>query len=85
MQTRKTVLPGGVAAQGGVFVIVQSRTLQLCVLQGEAQGMHEMQPRAGVGAQPNDIAAVGRNFRLEKHYIEHMRTTQDASQGVQFT
>jgi hypothetical protein len=30
-----------------------------------------MQARAGVGAQPDDVAGIGRNFRFEQNHIDH--------------
>ena len=31
-----------------------------------------MEPGAAVGAQPNDIAGIGRNFGLEEDHVEHL-------------
>jgi len=30
-----------------------------------------MQPGAGIGAQPNDVARIGRNFRLVQGDVKH--------------
>ena len=56
-----------------LIVIVQSRSQQLLILQREAQRFHEMQRCACVGAEPNDVAGVRRNFRLIENDVEHVK------------
>lgn len=46
------------------FTVVEPRTSQSRLVQREAQRMNQMQVRAGIGAQTNHIAGVGRNLRL---------------------
>ena len=47
------------------IVIVQAGPLQTFVIQAKSQRLDQMQSGAGVGAQPNDIAGIRRDFRLE--------------------
>lgn len=56
--------------QGCVLVIVQAGASELLVAEVEAERLDQVQARAGVGAQANHIARVGRNFRLKQDDIE---------------
>src|SRR5690606_5323171 len=56
---------------GRVLVVVEPGPLQLPVVQPEAKGLDQMEPAAGVGAQTNDVAGVGRYLRLEQDDVEH--------------
>ncbi len=56
--------------QTRVFVIVQAGALELLVAEVKAQGLDQVQARAGIGAQADHIARVGRNFGLEQDDIE---------------
>jgi hypothetical protein len=49
----------------GCIHVIQPGTSQGALIQGESQGLDEMEPRARVRAQPDDVAGVGRNLRLE--------------------
>ena len=60
----------GVHRDIGEFVIVEAGAAQARVVELEAQRFDEMQPRAGVGAQANDVARVGRDLRLEEDDVE---------------
>lgn len=55
----------------GKFMIVQSCSQQLLILQRKAQRFHEMQPCARIGAQSYDVAGVRGNFRLKEYDVEH--------------
>jgi hypothetical protein len=51
-------------------VVIQARAAQLAVVHVEAQRPHQVQPCAGVGAQADRVAGVGRDFRLMKNDVE---------------
>jgi hypothetical protein len=57
--------------QVGVLVVIQARPAQLLVGDPEAQGLDQVQAAAGVGGQADDVAGVGRDFRLEQDDVEH--------------
>ena len=59
------------APHGGVLVIVEARALQQLVIHRKAQGLDQMQGTAGVGRQPNDVASIRRDFRLNQDDAEH--------------
>ena len=51
--------------------VVQPRALDRAVGNIKAEGLDEVQPRAGRGAGARDVAAVLRDLRLHKDDIEH--------------
>ena len=55
----------------GKFPVVEPRTLQLGVVELEAERLDKVQRHAGVRAQPDDIASVRRDFGLEQDEVEH--------------
>jgi len=59
----------------GVLMVVETGALQLFVFQGESERLDQMQPAAGVGAEADDIAGVGRDFRLVQDNIKHCMVT----------
>ena len=56
----------------GVFVVIQSGAAQLFVIQIKAERADQVQLRPAVGAQADDVAGVGRDFRLVKDYVKHL-------------
>jgi len=78
-------VPTGVRLQRGVFVIVEPGAAELFVIQRKTQRFNQVQGAAGIGAQADDVAGVGRNFGLDKNDVEHGsqggRSTED--QGVE--
>lgn len=56
--------------QGCVLVIVQAGAFELLVAEVEAERLDQVQARAGVGAQADHIARIGRNFWLKQDDIE---------------
>ena len=54
-------------------VVIESGSLQALVIQPEAQGLDQMQGRAGVRAEADGIAGIRRNLRLEQHDMKHRR------------
>lgn len=55
----------------GVFVIIQAGPAQALVRDVKTERLDEMQFGAGVGAQANDVARVGRDFRLIENDGKH--------------
>ncbi|MNN66136.1 hypothetical protein D3C81_1816930 [compost metagenome] len=60
-----------VALQGGVLVVVQPGAAQALVVQFEAEGFDQVQMAARVGAQPDNVAGIRRNFRLKQDDVKH--------------
>ena len=60
-----------VHGHGREFMIIQPRAAHLGVIDGKAQRFDEVQGAAGVGAQADDVAGVGRDFGLDKDDVEH--------------
>ena len=56
---------------GGVLVVVEAGAAQARVVEREAQRLDQVQPRAGVRAQADDVAGVGRDFGLVEDDVEH--------------
>src|ERR1700754_5306392 len=55
----------------GELVVIQSGAAQAGVVQLETKRSHQVQSRAGIGAQANDIARIGRNLRSEQDDVGH--------------
>jgi hypothetical protein len=58
--------------QFGVFMVIETGAAQLLVAQIESERLHQMQPTAGIGGQPDDIAGIRRDFRFNQDDFEHM-------------
>ena len=52
-------------------VVIEACAAQRFVLDLKAQRPHEVQRAARIGAQPDHVAGIRRNFGLEEHDIEH--------------
>ena len=50
--------------------VIESRALELFVVDGEAHRLDDMQARAGGGAGAGDIARILRDFRFNQNEIE---------------
>ena len=61
------------ALQGGILVVVEAGPAQAFVIHLEAQRFDQMQVAATVGAQPDNVAGIRRNFWLEKDDVKHAR------------
>jgi hypothetical protein len=61
------------AMQSGVLVIIESGPAQALVVEFEAQRLDQMQGAAAIGAQPDDVAGIRRNFWLKKDDVKHAR------------
>lgn len=57
--------------EAGPFMVIQSGAPQLSVTQIEPQWPDQMQLCTGVGAQTDDVAGIGGNFRLVENDLEH--------------
>ena len=53
--------------------VVEAGALQSLIINPEAQRSHQMQPCAGVGGQPDDVAGVGCDFRLVEDDVEQLK------------
>ena len=60
-----------VHGHGREFMIIQPRAAHLGVVDGKAHRFDEVQGAAGIGAQADDVAGVGRDFGLDKDDVEH--------------
>ena len=60
-----------VHGHGREFMIIQPCAAHLGVVDGKTQRFDEVQGAAGVGAQADDVAGVGRDFGLDKDDVEH--------------
>ena len=60
--------------------IVQPGPAQLAVVDRKAEWFYKVQFTPGVGAQPDDIACIGRNLRLVKN---HMKQISPVSGGFE--
>lgn len=63
----------GVTLERRVLVVIQARAAQTLVVQLEAQRLNQVQATAGVGAEPDNVAGIRRDFRLKKDYMKHAR------------
>ena len=50
--------------QAGEFVIVQPGAFHFARIERETERFDQVQIRTGIGAQPDDVARIGRDFRL---------------------
>lgn len=53
----------------GELVVIEPGPAEEPVVEVEAQGFDEVERRADVGAQPNDVARVGRNLGSDQHDV----------------
>ena len=61
----------GVSLERRVLMIIQPGAAQPFVVQLETQRFDQVQAATGVGAEPDNVAGIRRNFRLEKDYMKH--------------
>jgi len=55
------------------FMVIQPCPTQPLVIQFKAQRFDQVQLKAGVGTESNDIAGIRWNLRLVKHYMQHIK------------
>ena len=56
---------------GGELVVVEPGAAQVLVAEFEAEWFDEVELGAGVGAQADGVAGIGRNFRLVEDDGDH--------------
>lgn len=71
LEALRAVDPIVVHGEGGKFMIVQSGSYQLFIVQRESERLYKMQPGTRIGAETDDIAGVGRDFRLIENDVKH--------------
>ena len=54
----------------GQITIVETCAFQLPILEVEAERFDQMQPRAGVGTEPDDVAGVRRDLGPEQDDVK---------------
>ena len=57
--------------QPRVFVIVETGALELAIAQGEAERLDEVQFRARIRREADDVARVRRDFRVHQYDRNH--------------
>ena len=53
------------------LVIVEAGAPELFVFHREAERLDEVQPRAGVGGEADDVARVGRDLGVDENDVKH--------------
>ena len=46
------------------LVVVEPRSHKVLVVHGKPEGLNKVQFASGIGAQPDDVAGIGRNLRM---------------------
>ncbi len=54
-------------------MVIQAGTAQALVVQFEPQGLDQVQLAATIGAEPDNVARIGWNFRLKQDDVKHAR------------
>src|SRR5207237_10541858 len=70
-EARAAGAPGRMHANARELVIVEAGALQLPVVHRIAEGLDEVQARAGVGREPDYIAAVRRDLGVHEDDVNH--------------
>ena len=55
----------------GEFVVIQTGAFDPCVIPAEAERFDQMQARAGIGTQADDVAGILGDFRFVQNHIDH--------------
>lgn len=53
------------------LLVVEAGAAHCLARELEAERLHDVERRAAVGAQADDVAGIGRDLRLEEHDVEH--------------
>jgi hypothetical protein len=53
------------------LAVVQAGAAQFFIIQIKTQGLYQMESKAGIGAEANNIARIGGDFGLIEHYVKH--------------
>ncbi len=70
--SHQRVLERRVCPDARKLAVVEARPPEPRLVQLEAQRLHEMQGHPRVRAKTNDVAGIGRNFRLVQDQAEHI-------------
>ncbi len=62
--------PVGVDPQVHVIPVVESRALEVAVVDLESERLDEVKWRAGRGAEAGDVAGIGRDLRLDQRHVQ---------------
>jgi hypothetical protein len=54
-------------AEARVFVVIESRALELAVAKREPERLDQVQLRTGVGREADHVAGVGRDLRVNEY------------------
>ena len=71
LEHRPAMRPVGMHGDAGQVVIIQPRARELLVGKIEAERCNQMEIRAGVGGQADDVPGIGRDFGLVEDDFEH--------------
>ena len=63
----------GMALERRVLVVIEPGAAQALVVQLKTDRLDQMQVAAAVGAQPDNVAGIRRNFWLKKDDVKHAR------------
>ena len=63
----------GMALERRVLVVIEPGPAQALVVQLKTDRLDQMQVAAAVGAQPDNVAGIRRNFWLKKDDVKHAR------------
>ena len=63
----------GMALERRILVVIEPGAAQALVVELKADGLNQMQVAAAVGAQPDNVAGIRRNFWLKKDDVKHAR------------
>lgn len=61
------------ARQRGVLVVIQSGATQAFVVEFEADRLDQVQTATAIGAEPDNVAGIGGDFRLKQNHVKHAR------------
>ena len=68
------MLPVPPAGQVDLGPVVESCPLQVPVIKGKAQRLHQVEACRGCGAETGDISRIWRDFRLDQDNLEGARS-----------
>ena len=63
----------GMPLEWRILVVIEPGTAQALVVQLKTDRLDQMQVAAAVGAQPDNVAGIRRNFWLKKDDVKHAR------------
>src|SRR5690554_7444319 len=63
--------PMAVHLHTGPLMIIESGATQAFIVEHKTQRFNQVQAKAAISAQPDQVAGIGRYLRLVEHDIEH--------------